>query len=128
MNDKETGAPRRGEASSDSLKYAQVINSPEDKPEHDGKSLVTTNPEVIRNWAERRNAKPATIPGSEHEGHLGVLRFDFGSADDKLTAVGWDEWLETFNDRRLNFIYQETRSDGTTSNFFQLENPDREDA
>jgi hypothetical protein len=29
---------------------------------------------------------------------------------------------------QLNFIYQETKSDGTQSNFFRLENPQREDA
>jgi hypothetical protein len=29
--------------------------------------------------------------------------------------------------RKLNFIYQEERSDGRRSNFFRLESPDRED-
>lgn len=42
--------------------------------------------------------------------------------------MSWDEWFATFDERRLNFIYQEERPDGRQSNFFQLENPDREDA
>jgi len=41
--------------------------------------------------------------------------------------VSWDEWFATFDDRRLNFIYQEETKDGDQSNFFRLESPDRED-
>lgn len=33
-----------------------------------------------------------------------------------------------FHERRLNFIYQEHKADGSESNFFRLENPGREDA
>jgi hypothetical protein len=42
--------------------------------------------------------------------------------------VSWEEWFATFDERGLNFIYQEQRSDGQQSNFFRLENPQREDA
>jgi hypothetical protein len=38
-----------------------------------------------------------------------------------------DERVETLDLRRLDVIYQETRSDGNQSNFFRLESPDRED-
>lgn len=114
---------------SNDTKYAQVISSPKDKPERDGRSLVTTNHEVIQKWAEARKAVPATIEGTEHEDHLGVLRFDFPGGDSskgsKLKHVSWDEWFKTFDERNLNFMYQETKADGTQSNFFQLENPDR---
>jgi hypothetical protein len=119
-----SGGKRTGKKISDSLKYAQEITSTADKPERAGRSLVTTDHEVIRRWAEARKAVPATVAGTEHDGHLGVLRFDFpGYSGDRLTEVSWDEWLGTFDDRRLNFIYQETRSGGEQSNFFHLENP-----
>lgn len=117
---------------SDDTKYARVINSPDDTPDHDGQSLVTTNHEVIKQWAEARNATPATIEGTEHNDHLGVLRFDFPGGDSpdnsKLQGVSWDEWFKTFDDRNLTFLYQETKADGTQSNFFRLENPTRSDA
>ena len=32
-----------------------------------------------------------------------------------------------FDERRLNFIYQEHKADGSQSNFFRLENPGRGD-
>ncbi|MDQ0382919.1 Rho termination factor N-terminal domain-containing protein [Amycolatopsis thermophila] len=123
------GGMRTGPGSSKSLQYAQEITSPEDDPERPGRSLVTTDHEVIRQWAGKRKAQPATVPGTEHGDHLGVLRFDFpGYGGDDLRHVDWDEWFATFDERRLNFVYQEERSDGSPSNFFRLENPDREDA
>jgi hypothetical protein len=122
------GHVRTGKGSSDSLKYSQEVTSPEDEPERPGRSLVTTHHEVIKRWAEERGGRPATVPGTEHGDHLGVLRFDFGDKDDSLREVSWDEWFATFDDRQLNFIYQEETSDGEQSNFFRLENPEREDA
>jgi hypothetical protein len=116
-------------SSSKSVKYSQEISSPKDEPERAGRSLVTRSHDVIREWAEHRGAKPATVPGTEHGDHLGVLRFDFpGYGGDGLRHVEWDEWFDTFDTRGLNFLYQEQRSDGSTSNFFRLENPDRQDA
>lgn len=122
------GKVRTGPDSSDSLKYSQEVTSPEDEPEREGRSLVTTHHEVIKQWAEERNATPATVGGTEHDDHLGVLRFDFGGDSKDLQHVSWDDWFKTFDERRLNFIYQEQRTDGTDSNFFRLENPNREDA
>ena len=121
------GHVREGPEASDSLQYSQEVTSPEEEPERDGRSLATTSHDVIREWAEARGATPATVEGTEHDDHLGVLRFDFGGDSDRLRHVSWDEWFATFDERRLNFIYQETRSDGSTSNFFQLDNPGRED-
>ena len=121
------GGVREGSQSSDSLRYSQEISSPDDDPERPGRSLVTTHHDVIREWAESRGGRPATVEGTEHEGRAGVLRFDFG--DDysgRLRHISWDEWFETFDERGLNFLYQEERKDGRPSNFFRLENPDRE--
>jgi hypothetical protein len=126
----ETTGVRTGEASSKTLKYAQVVNSPDEIPDDPGKSLVTTAHEVIRRWAEERGAVPAAVAGTEHEDRPGVLRFDFPPLgdDDRLRHVSWEEWFETFDRRGLNFIFQEKLADGRQSNFFRLENPEREDA
>ena len=132
----EGGHMRPGPETSKSLKYSQEVTDPDDEPERPGRSLVTTSREVIRRWAEARDATPATVGGTEHGGLLGVLRLDFGASDTddeaagdgRLEHVGWDEWFRTFDERGLNFIYQEERSDGRKSTFFRLENPNREDA
>lgn len=124
----EGGKIRRGPDSSKSLDYSQEVTSTDEEPEREGRSLATTHHEVIRQWAEERQGAPATVEGTEHGDHLGVLRIDFGGSDSHLRHVSWEEWFDTFDARGLNFIYQEQRSDGQQSNFFRLENPGREDA
>ncbi|HEU4674944.1 MAG TPA: Rho termination factor N-terminal domain-containing protein [Motilibacteraceae bacterium] len=128
------GRARTGKGSSKTLKYSQEITDPDEEPERAGRSLVTTSHDVIMQWADERGGVPATVRGTEHGDLAGVLRFDFTQTDpdpsgeDRLEHIGWDEWFATFDERRLNFIYQEQRSDGRPSTFFRLENPDREDA
>jgi Rho termination factor, N-terminal domain len=122
------GHLRTGDQTSRSLQYAQEVTSLDDDPERAGRSLATTSHEVIRRWAEDRGGVPATVDGTEHGDHLGVLRFDFGGENENLRRVSWEEWFDTFDARKLNFLYQEERKDGDQSNFFRLESPDREDA
>lgn len=120
---------RAGAGSSRSLKYAQPITAEGERPDRPGRSLVTTNHEVIRNWARARDAEPATISGTEREGRAGVLTFNFPGYREggKLRKISWTEWFDTFDTRQLNFIYQETRTNGQPSNFFRTESPGRED-
>jgi hypothetical protein len=123
------GHVRTGPDTSKSLQYSQEVTSTEDEPERPGRSLVTTHHDVIRRWAEERGGTPATVEGTEHDDHLGVLRIVFGEeASGRLREVSWDEWFATFDERGLNFIYQEQTKAGDTSTFFRLENPNREDA
>src|SRR5207248_994635 len=35
-----------------------------------GETLTTNDHDTIRRWAEERDAKPATVPGTEHGDHL----------------------------------------------------------
>ena len=123
----EGGRLRTGQETSKSLKYSQEVTSPDEEPERPGRSLATTHHEVIKRWAEERGGRPATVEGTEHGDRLGVLRFDYGGDGERLRHVSWEEWFRTFDDRRLNFIYQEERSDGRQSTFFRLESPERED-
>ncbi|MFR9749608.1 hypothetical protein ACL02S_01080 [Nocardia sp. 004] len=82
---------------------------------------VTRSHEVIRRWAEQRGARPATLPGSEYDGRIGVLRFDFpGYGGAVLRRVEWEEWFATFDARKLHFWYQERGADGSPSNVNRL--------
>src|SRR5205823_717670 len=85
--------------SSKSLEYSQEITSTEQEPERPGRSLVTTDHDVIQQWAQERDAVPATVEGTEHGDHLGVLRFDFpgGSESGRLREVSGEEWFDTFD-------------------------------
>jgi hypothetical protein len=106
--------------------YVVASKTGEDKP---GATHLTRNHELIRRWAEERGGTPATVPGTEHDGHLGVLRFDFpGFGGRELQHVSWEEWFRAFDVRDLVFVYQETKTDGTQSNFFRFDSPHREEA
>lgn len=121
---------RTGRSTSRSVRSSQPITSTADRPERPGRSLVTTNHEVIRRWARERGAKPATIAGTEREGRAGVLTFNMPGYREsrRMREITWDEWFRTFDERKLNLIYQEQLRDGRPSNFFRTESPDREDA
>ena len=119
---------RFGEDLSDSSKRAKWIGGLDEHEEHEGQSLATRNHEVIRRWADERQARPSTIAGTEQGDRPGVLRFDFPGYDEgrPLTSVSWDDWFRTFEERDLVFVYQEHLKKGNQSNFFTFDSPHRE--
>jgi hypothetical protein len=115
------------EGLSRSTMHAKWIDSPSQHEDRHGETLATRSHDVIRHWAAERDAKPATVVGTEHDHHPGVLRFEFGArTDPKLRQIGWDQWFAPFDERELVFVFQEHRADGSQSNFFHLDNPERE--
>lgn len=119
----------KASAKKSTAKKSSAKKSSAKKSSATGSTQTTKEHDVIQRWAEERDATPATVPGTEHGDHLGVLRFDFpGYGGDDLEHVEWDEWFDTFDVRDLEFKYQDTLASGKQSNFFILTNPDREDA
>ncbi|HEX5436614.1 MAG TPA: hypothetical protein VFW98_05625 [Gemmatimonadaceae bacterium] len=115
------------EGLSRSTQRARWIHSPSEHEDHPGQTLATRDHEVITHWAQERGAVPATVSGSEHGGEPGVLRFNFPDyGGHSLVQINWSDWFKPFDQRSLVFLYQENTSDGSRSNFFRLDNPDRE--
>jgi len=86
-----------------------------------GESKRTTDHDVIRRWAEERGAKPATVKGTERTDPSGVLRLQFpGYGGERLQEISWEEFFSKFDDKELEFLYQDDRSSGETSHFFRL--------
>jgi hypothetical protein len=100
----------------------------EEEADRKGQTLATRDPEVIKRWADERNAQPATV-GRRNGDRLRTLRFDFPSngSSRRLEPVDWDAWLRTFQERDLVFLFQDNRRDGRQSNFFRLDSPKREE-
>lgn len=116
------------EGLSRSTKNAKWIDSPKEREDHHGQTLATRSHEVIQHWAEERKAVPATVPGTEHGDRAGVLRFNFpGHGGDDLQEISWEEWFKPFDERKLVFVFQQHLKNGNQSNFFHLDNPNRED-
>ncbi|MEA2531900.1 MAG: hypothetical protein QOG89_3544 [Thermomicrobiales bacterium] len=124
---------RHADKLSQSTLRAKWINSVDEHEDRPGQTLATRNHDVIRRWAEERGAVPATVPGTEHGDRAGVLRFIFSGQGDgedpsRLEPISWEEWFKTFDERQLVFVFQEHKADGSQSNFFRFDSPDRQDA
>lgn len=80
----------------------------------------TRDHEEIRRWAQERGGTPAMVEGTE------ILRFDFDepdeSGDEALRRVSWDEFFRVFDDRDLEFLYQEHTQGGRPSRFNKFVN------
>jgi hypothetical protein len=82
----------------------------------------TTDHEQIRRWVEARNGKPVRVHGTGGNDDAGLLRIDFPEApdeedDENLEEISWDEFFETFDQKRLAFLYQESTAAGARSRF-----------
>jgi hypothetical protein len=121
---------RHGDRLSPSTHRAKWIHAPDERPDRKGQTLATRSGEVIRTWAEERGGRPAAATRGKDDGRPHVLRIRFADGNGgsgNLEEIGWDEWLGTFEERNLVFLYQQQRKDGSQSNFFRLDNPKRED-
>lgn len=85
---------------------------------------------MIIQWAEERDARPATVERVSRGDRPRVLRFDFPGfgGGRRLVNISWEEWFKSFDERELVFIYQELLKKGNQSNFFRLDSPEREAA
>jgi hypothetical protein len=76
---------------------------------------------TIRRWAEERGGKPSMVEGTQ------ILRIDFGEREASLKPVAWDAFFEVFDDRGLDFLYQDKTEDGKQSRFFKFVESGAED-
>lgn len=83
-------------------------------------ATVSTDHKFIRRWIEERGGRPTRVRGTEGKDGEGILRVDFAEPDDKLEAISWEEFFETFEDRKLGFLHQDETSGGKTSRFFKF--------
>jgi hypothetical protein len=87
-------------------------------------SKTTTDHQEIQKWVEARGGKPAVVKGTEdNEESEGLLRIRFSDeSKDNLKAIGWDRFFETFEEKKLAFLYQDKTTDNMESRFFKFVN------
>ena len=96
-------------------------------------SKITTDHDEIRNWAEERGGRPATVRSTHGKGHgqghdknggTGIIRIEFpdapNSKHDALEEISWEEFFEKFDESDLALLYQEETAGGEKSNFNKL--------
>lgn len=86
-------------------------------------SKTTTNHDEIRQWAEARGGRPASVKGTGGDDEAGILRINFpGGAEDSLEDISWEAFFKAFEANNLAFLYQEETASGDESRFFKLVN------
>ena len=84
---------------------------------------TTTDHDEIRQWAEARGGRPASVKGTGGEDDAGILRINFpGGAEDSLEDISWEQFFAAFEDNNLALLYQEETASGDESRFFKLVN------
>jgi hypothetical protein len=76
-----------------------------------------TDHQQIRQWAEARGGRPSKVETGEPGG---ILRFDFGDDDARLTPISWNEFFQIFEDNRLAVLAQDETADGRISRFVKF--------
>jgi len=92
------------------------------KQTHQAESLITTDHETIREWAEARGGKPSHVKSTGKKNDVGILRIDFPgySGEGSLEEISWDEFFDKFEKSKLALVYQEETASGERSNFNKL--------
>jgi hypothetical protein len=91
-----------------------------------GSILATDDPALIREWARRHSAEPATGEATEsgpatvdvHDGGTGI-RFNFPAVA-KYRPITWDEWFENFRQYDLVFLYERDAPGKTPSGRYRI--------
>lgn len=84
-----------------------------------GSIVATDDEELIREWAHRRDAEPATGEATASgpatvtikDGDAGV-RFNFPGAA-RFRTISWEEWFGNFHQHNLLFVYQRDDASAT---------------
>jgi len=107
--------------------HAALASVEADSPLRPGETVsFTRDHTVIRRWAEKRSALPATGeatrsgPATVHvsDGGAGV-RFNFPGAA-LFRPIDWDEWFQNFDRHECAFVFDNDAEDGTLSNRYRI--------
>lgn len=78
---------------------------------------VTVDHDIIRSWAQRRNAQPmVSRPGDRP----GPLMFVNGPPDASLTEMSWPEFFAAFDRGNLAFVYRDAAPDGALDDLHEF--------
>jgi hypothetical protein len=115
-HEKRSGEKRESENKSTSSKHGRDARLPA------GKSGRTTDHETIQHWIEERGGSPAAVKATEKGEDPGLLRVNFPgySGEDRLEDISWDDFFKKFDEKNLEFLYQDETRDGEMSRFWKF--------
>lgn len=75
---------------------------------------TTTDHGKIQKWAEARGGRPSRVKTDDTGG---ILRLDFGEAEEQLEEISWEDFFQIFDENELAFLYQDKTASGEESRF-----------
>jgi hypothetical protein len=87
-----------------------------------GKSARTIDHDRIRQWVEERGGSPAAVKATEKGEDPGLLRINFPgySGAGQLEDISWEDFFQKFDEKNLEFLFQDETRDGKTSRFWKF--------
>ena len=67
-----------------------------------------TDHEEIKKWAEKHDAKPMRVEGTDNGDSGGLIRISTGQDDDRLEEMSWDDWFKEFENSKLALLVEDT--------------------
>src|SRR6188768_1813103 len=91
-----------------------------------GSIVATDDHDLIREWARRHSAEPATGEATRsgpatinvQDGGAGI-RFNFPAAA-RFRSIAWDEWFDNLHRHQLLFVYERDEPGTTSSGRYRL--------
>ncbi|WP_207425530.1 hypothetical protein [Pedobacter sp. SYSU D00535] len=86
-------------------------------------SETTHDHKKIQEWAEARGGVPASVKNTGRGDDEGVLRIHFpdhSDNDDRFEQIEWEDFFEKFEEKKLDFLYQDKKADGEVSTFHKF--------
>ncbi|PWS30275.1 hypothetical protein [Pedobacter paludis] len=86
-------------------------------------SKQTHDHATIQAWAEKHGGVPAIVEDTKDSKGGGILRIHFpkhSESKSDLKETDWDTFFETFDKHKLDFLYQDKKSDGAESTFHKF--------
>lgn len=82
----------------------------------------THDHKTIQQWTEKRKGVPAKIKGTGKGEDEGVLRIHFPehSQSDDFEEISWEDFFSEFDEKELDFLYQDKKADGDISTFHKF--------
>jgi hypothetical protein len=113
---------------SDPLRPADPATARAQRP---GAIVATDDHDLIREWASRHSAEPATGEATSsgpatidvHDNGAGI-RFNFPAAS-RFRQISWEEWFDNLHRHQLLFVYERDEPGTTSSGRYRLVPKDR---
>jgi len=86
-------------------------------------SAQTHDHNKIKKWTEERGGVPAKVNDTSSSVGDGILRIHFPDNSDSnadLKEISWEEFFKNFDNSKLDFLYQDEKSDGQQSTFHKF--------